>query len=352
MIAVTALLLAAMSRTTRASEGEAGLVLLFCDDSAIGAAEGWCGKLRNALANEVADFNLTVSPLYAHPLQDEPLHGLAPDAIAEKTSEAGAAFALWFSASCGERKNEVTVHVYDPHGRQLFSKCLQAPAHGSGVDCRDAAFRIRGLMTASFYLDHDMIKDMEAVVFQAAKQEGPVGPSGMYRSWVRLAYNYLLTGYPTKALWFHAVAFEIAVLPIARLEVFADGAVAFPQRYSQSPEADQLLTFENQQFFVGLGVRYELLKLGPVGILPAAGLSLGISDTTVTLPQIREFRRYNGSIWGGAEIRVNVSRRVAITAAMRLENLFNYESFTWKGETMFGFSQFRFGAAFGIRADL
>lgn len=334
-----------------------GPVLFFCDDLVLGK-EGGCSEMHRTLKKEMADFGLTLidSPFN---VIDVPAQGPVPEIIVEKASEAGAIFAVWFSVMKSSQGNLPVMHVYDPDNRQVFSR-MGAPASAEGeLDYQDMAFRLRNLMGASLYSDLEGILEEEALLSLAIPEEKRetigevVGAAPEKRSWVSLGLGYHLVGYPTEKSWYHGFEFEVAVLPVKRLDVFIDGGVVFlPGVVARQPEGGVHLQFENRQVLMGLGARYALLRLGPVEVAPAAGFRLGISMTRVARSVNRDFLRVNPALWGGLVVRISIVERFAFTVGMRLENVFRYETFKWGETRLFSLSPFRFSATTGILVRL
>jgi hypothetical protein len=307
----------------------------------------------------MADFGLSLIELSIG-VVDVPAQGPVPGIIVEKADEAGAIFAVWFSVMESSKGNLPVMHVYDPDNRQVFTR-MGAPASVEGeLDYKDMAFRLRNLMGASLYSDLEGILDDEELMFMAVPEErwktigevvGAAAPAR--RSWVSLGLGYLLMGYPTARGWYHGFAFEIAVIPVKRLNVFIDGGfAALPGAIAKEPAENVDLELGSNQILVGVGVRYDLLVFGPVALAPEAGFHLGMSKTRVHGAVDREFLELNPALWGGLAARFSIVERFALTLGMRFENLFVYETFKWGEATLLSIAPFRFTATAGISVKL
>lgn len=315
-------------------------VLLFCDEIQLGTGPGACESMHLALEGELSDFDLEIVLMTEPP--DEATHtGLVPPLIEAKTTELGALFSVWFTRA-GEQDSRLTMHVFDPGVVQVISRSLQASGEAGTIDEADVAFHIRIIMGASLYSDIDQIVDEEGLMDLAIpnKRRFAMAPPAM----MRLDVGYLLSGYPTRNHWYHGFVFDVAFLPMRRLEIFTDAALAFLQSPVTVNEP-AYAHLRNTMILIGVGVRYDILAHERVSILPVAGLHLGLSHSTVTMRGVARYLRLHPAVWAGVDVRVAIVERVAIAVDVSFENLFRRERFILENTTIFEVSQFRFGAA-------
>ncbi|MBW2262769.1 MAG: hypothetical protein JRG91_12410 [Deltaproteobacteria bacterium] len=316
-------------------------VLLFCDEVQLGTGPGACESMHLALEGELSDFDLHIMLMPDAPVQTAPT-GMVPGLIAARTVELGALFSVWFSRTGAAQDVLLTMHVYDPAVVQIISRTLQSSDASGAIDDADVAFHIRIIMGASLYSDIEQIVDEEGLMDLAIPDErrSAVAAPAM----MRLDVGYLLSGYPTRNHWYHGFVFDVAFLPMKRLEIFTDVAVAF----RQSPVTVTYPTYahlRNTQILIGVGVRYDILAHERVAILPVAGLHLGLSNTTVTMRSVEKYLRLHPAVWAGVDVRIAIVERVAIAVGVSFENLFRRERFILENTVIFEISQFRFGAA-------
>jgi hypothetical protein len=336
------LVLALAPRPAGAQHGHK--VLLFCDETQLEAGPGACESMHLALEGELSDFNLEIT-LLPYSSGEAPTTGLVPALIASRTAETGSLFAVWFSRNEAVQDATLNMHVYDPAVVQVISRTLKTPEGSTTIDEADVAFHIRIIMGASLYSDIDQIVDEEGLMELAIPKErrsAMTSPAMM-----RLDVGYLLTGYPTRNHWYHGFVFDAAFLPLPRLEIFTDVAVAFRQS-AVTVNDPAYAHLRNSQILIGVGVRYDILAHERVSILPVAGLHLGLSHTTVTMRDVDRYLRLHPAVWAGVDVRIAIARRVAIAVDVSFENLFRRERFILENTVIFEVSQFRFGTALMI----
>jgi len=337
--ALCCLILAFAAREAGAQQGHK--VLLFCDEAQLTAGPGACESMHLALEGELSDFNLVIT-LMPHTLEEAPATGLVPVDIAARTAETGSLFAVWFSRNEGAHESTLNMHVYDPAVAQVISRTLPCPEEGQPIDEADVAFHIRIIMGASLYSDIDQIVDEDGLMELAIPKERRSAMASPVM--MRLDVGYLLSGYPTRNHWYHGFVFDVAFLPLHRLEIFTDVALAFRQDAVTVSEP-AYAHLRNTQILIGVGVRYDILAHERVSILPVVGLHLGLSHTTVTMRDVDRYLRLHPAIWGGVDVRIAIAQRVAIAVDVSFENLFRRERFILENTVIFEVSQFRFGAA-------
>lgn len=316
-------------------------VLLFCDETQLAAGPGACESIHLALEGELSDFDLEIT-LMPYTSGDGPPTGLVPALIASRTAETGSLFAVWFSRNEEAQDATLNMHVYDPAVVQVISRTLQCPDEDRPIDEADVAFHIRIIMGASLYSDIDQIVDEDGLMELAIPKErrsAMASPAMM-----RLDVGYLLSGYPTRNHWYHGFVFDVAFLPLQRLEIFTDVALAFRQD-AVTVRDPAYAHLRNTQILIGVGVRYDILAHERVSILPVVGLHLGLSHTTVTMRDVDRYLRLHPAVWAGVDVRIAIARRVAIAVDVSFENLFRRERFILENTVIFEVSQFRFGAA-------
>jgi hypothetical protein len=347
-------LLLASVHVPTARAAEHGPVLFFCEDEVLGLGQGGCEDMLRALEAELADFGLQVVEAGPTADQEEPV-GPVPSDVAAVTRQKGAAFSVWFT----RQGDDLTLHVYDPGHEQKLARMAIPYDEQGGLDMRDVAFRLRSLMGASLYSELDEVVDDEQMFDLAVPQERrevlgkwlEVPEKAEPRTWVTLSQGYLVLGYPAESAWYHGIAIDVAVPPVAGLEIFVDGAAAFPHEVYSTREPASV-RIENRQFLVGIGARYRVLGLGPLSLLPGGGFHLGISHSIVTHGGDRKYVKLNPALWMGIDIRIAIVRRFALVIGARFENLFHYEQFEWDGEKLAGLHQFRFGAVAGVLVSI
>jgi hypothetical protein len=315
-------------------------VLLFCDEAQLGTGLGACESMHLALEGELSDFDLNIVLMPDAPVEGVAT-GLVPGLIVKKTSEMGALFSVWFTRNEAAQNVQLTMHVYDPSAAQVISRTLQS-SEGAGIDDADVAFHIRIIMGASLYSDIDQIVDEEGLMDLAIPDERRFAMAAP--AMMRVDAGYLLSGFPARNHWYHGFVFDVAFLPLRRLEVFMDVAVAFrqsPVKVEEPAEAH----LRNTQILIGVGVRYDILAHERVSILPVAGLHLGLSSTTVTMRGVEKYLRLHPAVWAGVDVRIAIVERVAVAIDVSFENLFRRERFLLENTVIFEISQFRFGAA-------
>jgi hypothetical protein len=278
--------------------------------------------------------------------------GEVPSQVAGPTRNTGARFAVWFTGGAGFAP---WMHVYDVASRQTLSREV------GSASCEEIAFRLRSLMSASLY---SVLEDVVAVDPEPGLAElavppdkrpvlvGVLGRVGAPRRWVRLTTGYHVIGHPTTRLWLHGLGLEAAVIATPRLEATGDVVLGLGAPRTVTPEPDVALHFRSAQVLLGVGLRYAVATLGPVSLLPAAGLRFGISHTTVSREAAGEHVRYNASAWAGVDVRVEATDVLAFVAGARFENLFTHETFRYEGEAVYGPAQFRFTATAGVCVSL
>jgi hypothetical protein len=324
-------------------------VLVYCDDGDVGLAAGSCATLAAALQKELTDFYLTV--VHVEEIVDAPEgEDHVPAGIAERTRAAGALFSVWFSRAGFSPGKYLILNIYDPSIEQTISRTVPALGSSGGVNQSDVAFHTRIIMGASLYSDIDSIQHDENLVALAIPEETAVlieKRAPARRTWLRLQVGYLFTGYPMEQAWYHGLAWDLALVPVPRLEVFLDGGAAFLQ---DKKDTDNLL-LDNTQVLLGLGARFDVVGHHRIGLLPAAGFHLGISLTRAEVYGEGEWSRtrVNPALWAGLELRVHIVERVSLVVGLRFENLFRYEVVhegPKGGEhtEIFRLSQFRFGS--------
>ncbi len=325
-------------------------VLVYCDDGDVGLAAGSCAVLVSSLQAELTDFYLTV--VHLEEIVDAPQgEDHVPAAVAERTRAAGALFAVWFSRAGFSPGKYVILNVYDPSIEQTISRTVPALDGKGGVNHADVSFHTRIIMGASLYSDIDSIAHDENLVALAIPEETAVlieKRVPVRRTWFRLQVGYLFTGYPTEQAWYHGLGWDLALVPIPRLEVFLDGGAAFLQDKVDTGNVE----LDSTQVLLGLGARYDVVGHERIGILPAAGFHLGISRIRVnvyTEDRVWSRTRLYPAIWAGLELRVHIVERVSLVVGLRFENLFRYEV-VHEGQEggehteIFRLSQFRFGS--------
>jgi hypothetical protein len=339
----TGLCAAAAIALVPARAGAGGPVIMFCEDQMVGV-EGGCAELHAALGGELVDFNLGVV-LVPSFVEGPDEIGLVPVDVVERTREAGALFAVWFSRSSFEPGQLLTLHVYDPKIEQTISRTMTAFDGDGGLNASDVAFHTRIIMGASLYSDLEHIAGEPNLVALAVPEEkrAVIEEAAPEHRWARLELGYALVSYPTRAHFYHGIAFDAAVIPARRLEIFLDLTAAFLQD-SVTASTDPWVQLENRHVILGLGARYAVVSAGRLEILPVAGFHLGISLTTVKMGRVERYTKLNPALWTGLEVRVRIARRVAVAAFLSFENVFRHERFFLENEVIFTLSQFRFGA--------
>lgn len=316
-------------------------VLVFCDEAQLGTGPGACESMHLALEGELSDFDLEIV-LMPGPHEEASPTGIVPGFIAAKTAEQAALFSVWFTRTATPSGVRLTMHVFDPAVVQVISRTLQSADQGGAIDEADVAFHIRIIMGASLYSDIDQIveeDDLMDLAIPKERRSAMAAPAMM-----RLDVGYLLSGYPTRDHWYHGFVFDVAFLPLQRLEIFTDVAVAFRQD-AVTVDEPAYAHLRNSQILIGVGVRYDILAHERVSILPVAGLHLGLSHTTVTMRDVDRYLRLHPAIWAGVDVRIAISPRVAVAVDVSFENLFRRERFFLENEVIFEISQFRFGTA-------
>jgi hypothetical protein len=332
-------------------------VLVYCDDGDIGAADGSCASLVEALQNELTDFYLDV--VHVDELVEwaggEPQ---APPAIVASTRQRGAIFAVWFTRSGAPPGNLLTMHVYDPAIEQTISRTVSAFDASGKMHHADVAFHTRIIMGASLYSDIDAIQEDENLVALAIPEERVTffesrAPEPVSR--VGLGVGYLFTGYPTERHWYHGIGLDVSVLPVKRLEIFLDLGFSFMQGEVKGTTGPLAYEVSSRKFLVGVGARYDVLGHDRVALMPEAGFHVGVTSMELGysgdgLSGGRDMVRAYPSAWAGLALGVHVARRVSLVAGLRFEYVFRYERVhlvEGDGEdrrtTVFEASQFRFG---------
>ena len=327
-------------------------VLVYCDDGDLGLVDGSCATLAAALQAELTDFYLTV--VHVEEMVDAPVDDdHVPAAIADRTHAAGALFSVWFSRAGFSPGKYIILNVYDPSIQQTISRTVPAFDAAGGINHSDVSFHTRIIMGASLYSDISAIKDDENLVALAIPEEAAEiieKRAPERRTWVRLQVGYLFTGYPTEGALYHGFAYDAAIVPVPRLEVFLDGGASFMPEpvLSESRKVE----IYNRQVLLGLGARYDVIGHDRIALLPSAGFHLGISLSRVTIldhDRTSSYRIVNPALWAGLELRVHIVPRVSLSVGLRFENLFRFERF-FEGEEggersdFFQLSQFRFGS--------
>ncbi len=344
---------ACLAATLAPGTARAGEVVLFvCDDASLGQGPGGCDGVRVALGLEVADYGLEVIvPECGLLIEQAEVQGLS--------AIHGARFAVWFSR---EADGQFAMHVFDPGTGQTLSRSIVAAVTDPQDVYTEIAFRLRSLMGASLYSDLDDLVAGGGVASPLVQLAVPkeqrvilvklLGAPAAWRPWARVYNVYSVVGYPATTMWLDGVGLGAAVIPVDRLEVVTDLVVAFGGHSSFTPEPGVTLRFSSLAYLVRVGVRFEVLRLGPLAVMPAAGLSLGVSRTTVVQDGAGDHVHVNGALWGGLDLRVDLVPRFGLVIGARFENLFNHETFRYKGEAVYGPSQFRFSATAGVCVTL
>lgn len=333
------------------------VVLYFCDQQELG--QDACQGILDSLCAEMADYSMQVAQR-PESVKHAGGQDVVPPIVSEVAASTGARFAVWLGV---DSAGQAWMHVHDAQASQVLSRRIEADMTAGPSAYEEVAFRLRGLMGASLYTDlQDIVvqpgEDQDQLQALAVPEEKKpilvkvLKPALGFRPWVRIAAGYAVTGYPTTDLWLHGLVLQVSVMPLEKLEVLTDLSLGLGGRRTVAVEPGPALHFRSLQYLVGLGVRYQVLTLGPVAVLPSLGFRLGVSQTAVSQVGSQDHTKLNGGVWGGLDVRIDVVQRFGFMVGARFENLFNHETFRYNGDAVHGLAQFRFAAVAGLCVSL
>ncbi len=355
-----------------ASATSPGELLLLCNEALLGNG-ATCTALVEAVEQEMDGLDMGVVP------GEQPVEmaaGDVPAPIMEATAAGEVSCGAWIALTPGGPSLE----VYTPGSVQTRSSIPIAHEAQGTLDTADAAFRLRSILAAAFFLDLPGIEEnapaqgmpppapsppdepaKEPPLLPHASDPGSEteggahtsGPGVMYMGWIRAEAGYALIGYPTEKHWYHALGLSLGVVLVARLELFVDAAISAPiEMELGTTTSGTNVRIENAQYLVGMGLGYGFRPAARVSLAPRIGFHLGISESEVRALGTETHRRLNAAMWAGIEVRVALTGFLALNAAFSIENLFNYEYFeiveNMTTRRVFSLAQLRLDLAAGI----
>lgn len=371
LMAATALVWILSSPQARANPD--GKVLFFCNEELMTGA-GTCFDLLTAVNEELAGLDLVAEARGDIQLDSSPEASI-PSQVQQAMDKEDASCALWLDMTDGL----LTMRTLTPGSVQPVADIELTEDEQGNLDLGDAAFRVRALIAAALFLDLPGIEEPPSLDSEPEPpppeppsepiEEEPVTTTDMEDEnepalsvhlqktlrthWVRIDAGYDLHGFPTEGHWYHGVGLSVGVLVIPRLELFVDAAISAPNTMN----VGQLTTGEkvvivNAQYLVGLGLGYTFPLGGRVTLTPRIGFHLGVSASTVKAQDTRSHRKLNTAIFGGFELRVKLTRWLALLVSFDLENLFNFEYFEIiegvDRDLVFRLAQLRMGLVAGV----